>query len=265
MSKSNQDNELQRIANRLADSAAHETLRFFRSDKLQSNNKIKDGGFDPVTVADRNAEKSMREILQNLRPLDSIIGEEFGTKHGQNDLSWVLDPIDGTRAYICGATSWGTLIGIERDGHPVFGIIDQPYLGERFIGGLGLSELKTNSSTSPLKTRRSNMLDEAILLTTFPEIGTAQERLSFEKVRDNVKLTRYGLDCYGYALLALGQVDLVIEAGLNRYDISAPIAVVEAAGGIVTNWQGGSIHDGGQVIAAGDRAIHAQAVELLNS
>ena len=256
--------ELIDAANALADAARIETLKFFRSQKLETSNKDADG-YDPVTLADKNAEEVMREILSSLRPEDSVIGEEFGKRTGNSEITWVLDPIDGTRAYICGTTSWGVLISVEKNGHPIFGIIDQPYIEERYLGGFDKAQLISRTGSRNLSVRNCADVKSAVLLSTFPEVGTIQERTMFEKVASKVQLTRYGLDCYGYALLAMGQVDLVIEAGLNRYDISAPIAVVEAAGGIVTNWQGEKISDGGQVIAAGDERTHAEAIKLLNS
>ncbi len=257
--------ELMSVAHKLADAARVEALRYFRAPSLDAANKDVSGGFDPVTHADRNAEQAMRVILKELRPQDGIIGEEFGNQTGTSDFTWVLDPIDGTRAFICGTASWGVLISIEHKGTPVFGIIDQPYIQERFQGGFGTSELLGPQGTTALKTRSCAALDKAVLLSTFPEIGTPSEKAQFDKVESQVKLTRYGLDCYGYALLTLGQVDLVIEAGLSRYDISGPIAVVQAAGGIMTDWQGQEIKEGGQVIAASDAKVHAEALELLNS
>jgi len=168
----------------------------------------------------------------------------------------VLDPIDGTRGFISGTASWGVLISLEDENGPVLGVIDQPYTRERFFGGFGTSELTRDYERHNLQVRKCGNLTQATLLSTYPEVGTQSERLSFEKVRDQVRLTRYGLDCYGYALLALGQVDLVIEAGLSPYDISAPIAVIEAAGGIVTNWQGEPAHKGGQDL----RSLHKHFV-----
>jgi fructose-1,6-bisphosphatase/inositol monophosphatase family enzyme len=146
---------------------------------------------------------------------------------------------------------------------PLFGLIDQPYIGERFVGGFGLSEMTGPRGHTALATRRKNRFDQATVLSTFPEIGTATERRAFQNVAAQVKLTRYGMDCYGYALLAAGQVDLVIEAGLQPYDIHAPICVIHAAGGIVSNWQGGAAHHGGRVIAAANRDIHAVALAIL--
>ncbi len=258
------ETHLRSVAHEMADAARVEALAYFRMQDTGEQNKAEGGSFDPVTLADQNAEQAMRAILKARRPDDGIIGEEFGVSAGTTGLNWVLDPIDGTRAFICGATSWGVLISVEQGGAPVFGMIDQPYNQERFEGGFGMAEVATRGGPQPLKVRGCADLSAAVLASTFPEVGTDQERAAFDGVKEQAKLTRYGLDCYGYALLAMGQLDLVIEAGLNRYDISAPIAVVEAAGGIVTNWQGDPVSDGGQVIACGDLRVHAQALELLN-
>jgi len=256
--------ELLATGRAMADAARAVTLPHFRMAGLSMDNKLA-GGFDPVTVADRAAEAAMRAILADRRPADGILGEEEGATEGQSGLTWVLDPIDGTRGFISGTPTWGVLIGLQdRDG-PFYGIIDQPYIGERFEGGLGQAAVTGPRGPVPLGVRPAGSLDQATLFTTFPEVGTEAERLGFEHVRDRVKLTRYGMDCYAYALLAAGQVDLVIEAGLHAYDIAAPIAVIEAAGGIVTDWQGGPVHEGGQVLAASGAALHGEALKLLQS
>lgn len=254
---------LWRTAEAVADAAAAQTLPLFRSRGLDTDNKA-EAGFDPVTAADRAAEQAMREVLGRQRPQDGILGEEFAPVAARNGLTWVLDPIDGTRAFLSGAPTWGTLIGLDAGAGPLIGLIDQPYIGERFMGGLGRAELRSSSGAATLSTRPCSRLRDAILYTTFPAIGTETQRMAFERVRDRVRLTRYGFDCYAYALVALGHVDLVIEAGLQSYDIQGPMAVVAAAGGIVTDWQGGSAHMGGEVIAAGDTRVHAAALELLS-
>ena len=246
----------------MADAARGRTLPLFRSPGLAPDNKLATG-FDPVTEADRESERAMRAILAERRPDDAILGEEFGAAPGTTGLTWVLDPIDGTRAFISGAPSWGTLIGLSDANGPVYGIVDQPFTGERFEGGLGRAQVSGPSGTQPLAVRQGVALAQATLLSTYPEIGTADERAAFQRVAAQARLTRYGLDCYGYALLALGQVDLVIEAGLQAYDIVAPIAVIQAAGGLVTDWQGGPAHAGGQVLAAATPEIHAAALALL--
>ncbi|RJE86468.1 inositol monophosphatase family protein [Paracoccus onubensis] len=251
-------------AHEMADAARQAILPHFRDRNLAADNK-RPADFDPVTVADRAAEKAMREVLSRRCPDDSVFGEEYGLSEGRSGLTWILDPIDGTRAFICGATSWGVLIGLKDSDSIRYGMVDQPYIGERFEGGLGISRFTGPSGQKPLAVRQGVELGQATLLTTFPEIGTPDEGEAFGHVANRVRLTRYGLDCYAYALLALGQVDLVIEAGLQPYDIAGPLAVVEAAGGIVTDWQGGSAASGGQVIAAASELLHRQALELLNA
>lgn len=250
------------IANLLADAARAAILPYFRHPALGADNKAT-GGFDPVTVADHAAEQAMRAILAEHRPEDGILGEEFGTQEGSSGRIWVLDPIDGTRGFLSGTPTWGVLIALSEADGPKLGIIDQPYTGERFTGAPGLAVFDGPRGREALSTRATVALDKAILFTTFPEVGTPEERAGFQAVADAVQLTRYGMDCYAYALIAAGQIDLVIEAGLNPYDIHAPIAVIEAAGGIVTNWQGGSAKDGGRVLAAANANVHAAALEIL--
>ncbi len=255
--------ELVSVAHALADAARPVTLRHFRQSALTAENKLADG-FDPVTIADRGSERAMREILAARRPDDGILGEEFGTSQGSSGLTWVLDPIDGTRGYISGTPTWGVLVAVNAGGAPIYGIIDQPYVGERFEGGFGVHSMVGPLGRRELATRRSVDLGDAILFSTFPEVGTGAEEAAFAALSKHVRLTRYGMDCYGYALVAVGQVDLVVEAGLLAYDVQAPIAVVTAAGGVVTDWQGRPAHNGGRIIAAGSAELHAQALEILS-
>ncbi|QBX34705.1 inositol monophosphatase family protein [Paracoccus liaowanqingii] len=252
-----------RTAHEMADAARDAILPWFRHADLAADNK-RPADFDPVTQADRAAERAMREVLARTRPQDAILGEEYGATPGTSGLTWILDPIDGTRAFLCGAASWGVLIGLSDGEKILYGLIDQPYLRERFEGGLGQAQLTGPLGTRALQARTGVGIDGALLLTTFPQIGTPDEAAAFHRVADRVRLTRYGLDCYAYGLLALGQIDLVIEAGLQSYDIAGPLAVVEAAGGIVTDWQGGPAAEGGQVIAAGSAPLHRAALDLLN-
>ena len=255
--------DLVATAHALADAAGAAILPFFRSPDLAPENKLA-SGFDPVTQADRASETAMRAILARDRPDDAILGEEFGDTPGTSGLTWVLDPIDGTRAFLCGAPSWGVLIAVtDRAGCPLYGLIDQPWTRERFEGGMGHAAARSPHGTLPLGVRQGRSLADATLMTTFPEVGTAAEGAAFRRVAGRVRLTRYGLDCYAYALLAMGQIDLVIEAGLQPYDIAAPMAVVEAAGGIVTDWTGGPAWNGGRVIAAATPELHEQAMRLL--
>lgn len=253
---------LWQTAHAMADAARPATLQYFRRADLDAANKLATG-FDPVTAADHAAEDAIRAVLARHRPQDAVLGEERGHTHGESGLTWVIDPIDGTRGFLSGAPTWGVLIALGDDHGPILGIIDQPYIGERFWGGLGEAFVEGPMGRAPLATRPARPLEQAILFTTFPEIGTAAERAAFDRVAQHARLTRYGTDCYGYALVAAGQIDLVIEAGLQAYDVQAPIAVIEAAGGIVTDWQGRPAHQGGQVLAAANRDIHARALALL--
>jgi len=254
---------LKETAHALADAAREVTLRHFRNGGLGTESKL-EGGFDPVTIADRDAEQAMRKILRKWRPQDGVLGEEFGHRPGESNLTWVLDPIDGTRGFISGTPTWGVLISVRDETGPIFGVIDQPYIGERFSGGLGEALCDGPQGRRALKVLGNRSLAQSILFTTFPEVGTEPERHGFNSVADQVQLTRYGMDCYAYALLAAGQIDLVIEAGLNAYDIQAPIAVIEAAGGIVTDWQGRSAQAGGRVLAAAGAEQHAAALAILS-
>lgn len=248
----------------VADAARPETLRFFRRPDLAADSK-ETARFDPVTEGDRAAERAMRAVLARLRPDDGIHGEEYGIQPGTSGITWVLDPIDGTRGYLSGTPTWGVLVAACQGDRPVVGVIEQPYIGERFIGAPGVARCEGPQGVMPLATRATRDLDQAILFTTFPEIGTPAEATAFRRVAGQVRLVRYGMDCYAYALLAAGQIDLVIEAGLQRYDVAAPIAVIEAAGGIVTDWSGGRADLGGQVLAAANPAIHAAALALLRA
>lgn len=253
---------IEATAQRMADAAAACILPLFRSADLAQDNKA-ETGFDPVTQADRAAEQAMRQVLSVERPADGILGEEFGSKSGTSGLTWVLDPIDGTRGFISGTPTWGVLIALSDAQGPQFGLIDQPYIGERFVGMPDRAWFKGPHGSGNLATRNTHDLAKAVLFTTFPEVGSAQEGAAFQKVASQVRLTRYGMDCYAYALLAAGQIDLVIEAGLQPYDIQAPIALIEAAGGIVTDWDGAPAHHGGRAIAAANPHLHAKALTIL--
>jgi histidinol phosphatase-like enzyme (inositol monophosphatase family) len=254
--------EIISTAAELADAARVATLRHFRAAGLSADSK-EDGHFDPVTVADRLSEDMMREVLARRRPQDGILGEERPSVQGTSGLTWVLDPIDGTRGYLSGTPTWGVLVAVADATGPIYGLIDQPFIGERFEGGLGRSEVVGPTGRVPLRARAPRPLSEAILFSTFPEVGTAEEGAAFRRLVPQVRLTRYGMDCYAYALIAAGQIDLVVEAGLQTYDVMAPIAVIEAAGGIVTDWQGGPAHQGGRVLAAANAQVHAAALAVL--
>ena len=250
------------IANELADAARGAILPFFRTDRMGTKSK-EIVCFDPVTEADMAAEHAIRMALAKKRPYDGISGEEYDDIPSKSGLTWIIDPIDGTRAFVSGAPTWGVLIALADSTGPFLGLIDQPYISERFIGGFGQAFYTGPQGEKTLKTRNITDLSETTLFTTFPEVGRDQDSKGFGAVKNLVKLVRYGMDCYAYALLAAGHIDLVIEAGLKAYDISAPIAVVEAAGGIVTNWRGGDAHNGGQVVAASNQKLLEQVLVFL--
>ena len=250
------------LAGQLADAAAVETLKWFRTPALLVDNKL-ESGFDPVTQADKAAEQAMRAVLAAHRPHDAIIGEEAQSQTGTTGFSWVLDPIDGTRGYVSGTPTWGTLIALNDGNTPIFGLIDQPYIGERFVGGLGHAFMERDGVKTPLVTSETQSLAKAIIYTTYPEVGSKVEAVAFHQVAQLCKLTRYGMDCYAYALLAAGHIDLVIEAGLQAYDIQAPIALVRAAGGVATDWGGGNPMNGGRCICAATPELHAAALKIL--
>lgn len=249
------------VAEKLADAARAAILPYFRSRALATESK--GVAYDPVTEADRAAERAMRDLLADLRPEDGIVGEEFPDTEGTSGWRWVLDPVDGTRGFVAGTPTWGVLIALSDASGPKLGIVDQPFTQERFAGGFGRATYDGPQGSGELAVRTNRSLANATLFTTFPEVGTPEEAAAFRAVANHVQLVRYGMDCYAYALLALGQIDLVIEAGLQPYDICAPIAVIEAAGGIVTDWRGAPAHSGGQVLAAATPALHAEALEHL--
>ncbi|MEX0279015.1 MAG: histidinol-phosphatase [Ruegeria sp.] len=250
------------VAEEMADAARAAILPYFRQPNLEADNK-QDDGFDPVTIADREGEKAMRAVLAQHRPEDGILGEEFGQTAGTSGRTWVLDPIDGTRGFISGTPTWGVLIALGTEAGPFLGVVDQPFIGERFLGSESNAISKGPAGTMQLATRQTRTIEEAIVFTTFPEVGTPAEGNAFRAVSQKSKLTRYGMDCYAYALLAAGQVDLVIEAGLQSYDIQAPIALIQAAGGVVTDWQGNPAHHGGRALAAANAELHATVLEIL--
>jgi myo-inositol-1(or 4)-monophosphatase len=251
------------FAHRLADAARAVIRPYFRR-RIDIIDKGSAGAFDPVTEADKRAEQAMRDLIGGAYPRDGILGEEFGETGGDSGFVWVLDPIDGTRAFIAGQPLWGTLIALEQNGAPVLGILDQPFLDERFTGFAGITEFRNTSSTQLLKTRSCAQLADAVISTTHPMLHFKDaERQRYWNVEKRCRLSRYGGDCYGYALVAMGFVDLVIETDLKRWDIAPLIPLIEGAGGIITSWDGKSAIGGSNVIAAGDRRVHAEALKIL--
>lgn len=257
-----QTDSLSRFLDRLADAATEAIRPHFRT-RLDVEHKEGKGRFDPVTVADRAAEAAMRRLIEAEFPDHGVLGEEYGPDRPDAEFVWVLDPIDGTRSFISGLPVWGVLIGLKRAGVPVLGMMAQPFTGERFAGDGRTAWMTGPWGGSALKTRACPSLAVATLMTTSPRIFAPADAAPYERVEAEVKLARYGTDCYGYAMVAGGHVDLVVEAGLAPYDILALIPIIEGAGGRVTSWEGGSAADGGRVLATGDARVHAAALERL--
>ena len=223
------------------------------------------GGFDPVTEADKGAERAIRSLIAERYPHHGVIGEEYGEDRPDAEWVWVLDPVDGTRAFISGLPLWCTLIGLRHEGRPVLGSIGQPVLDEVFIGHAGGSRLEARGTSRPLRVRPCPKLTEAVIATTDPEgCFTGAELGAWTQVRAGARLARLGCDAYAYAMVAAGTMDLVVEAGLKAWDIDAAIPVIAGAGGLVIDWRGKPVGAfGGQVAIAGDRACLDDALVAL--
>lgn len=250
--------EYQAFAEQLADAAAAAIQPYFRA-PLAVEDK---GGrlYDPVTAADKAAERAMRELIRARYPEHGILGEEEEATAGSSALTWVLDPIDGTRAFITGLPLWGTLIALNDGQRPLLGVMNQPFTGERYVG----TPAGAWRNGEALQTRACASLASARLMCTTPDMfDTPARRQAFDAVAAQAQLLRFGGDCYAYCMLASGFVDAIVEASLQPYDIQALMPIVEGAGGVVTAWDGGSAQNGGAVIACGDPRLHAQLVELL--
>ena len=246
-----------------AGAAARRTLAGFRT-PLAVENKW-ESGFDPVTAADRDAEIAIRAVIANRFPDHGIIGEEWDPKASAGAYDWIVDPIDGTRAFISGVPVWGTLIGLLHEGRAVAGLMAQPFIGETFIGLPGEAFYMHGGSTTPIRTSGVTDLARAKVTATSPDIfelaGTVD---NINRLRRATLQCRWGLDCYGYCLLAAGHIDIVAESALKNVDIAPLIPIIEAAGGIVTTWDGGPAEQGGNCIAAATPELHAAALKVLN-
>jgi len=242
---------------------AGETIRPFFRTALSVENKSDSGGFDPVTAADRAAEAAMRALIKRTFPNHGVVGEEFGAERSDAEYVWILDPIDGTKSFICGLPAWGTLIALTRRGEPIYGMMHQPFTREHFTGSGGAARYRGPAGDRALHTRPCAQLEDAVLLTTSPLLMNEADRQRFARVEAAVRLSRYGGDCYAYCVLAAGHVDLVIETELKPHDVLALIPIIEGAGGIITTWENGRPHAGGRIIAAGDARTHAQAMKIL--
>lgn len=249
------------FARNLAELAGKAILPHFRrSPDIDSK---KEGGYDPVTEADRAAELAMRRAIEERYPTHGIHGEEFGYKKGDG-LTWVLDPIDGTRGFVMGLLHWGTLVALFDGNRPIVGIIRQPFLDETFVGDGDKARFERGGAAHRLTTRSCARLEDALAGTTAPDLfNTPRQYNGFQRLRGRVRGMRYGTDCYLYAMLAMGQADLVIESSLKPYDVQALMPVVEGAGGVITDWDGNNPAMGGDVLATGDPQLHELALREL--
>jgi myo-inositol-1(or 4)-monophosphatase len=256
-----------RVSAMLAD-AGQLALQYFRT-AIEPDDKGGVHGFDPVTEADRGVEDLLRARLHDEFGDHEVLGEERGSSGTPGRYRWLIDPIDGTKAFVTGSPLWGILLGLLDDGKPVAGWMHQPYIGETFAGfvggGAAQAWVERDGERTPLATRNRRSIAEAQMYTTFPGMfWQDDERAAFDRLSDTVQLARFGGDCYAYCLLAMGQIDLVVEASLQPYDIVALIPIVEAAGGIVTGRHGDSAAGGGFVVASANEQIHEQALAVLN-
>jgi myo-inositol-1(or 4)-monophosphatase len=251
----------------LADVAWRTLLPFFRT-SLRAEDKSRGGMFDPVTEADRAAESAMRHLITRTFANHGIIGEEFGDIRPDAEYVWVLDPIDGTKSFICGFPTWGTLIGLLHNGVPIYGMMVQPYTREYFTGDGQMARWRGPGADHSqierkLKTRACAAISEATVMTTSPLLYAPDALEAFRRVETAARLSRYGYDCYAFAMLAAGHVDIVVEAGVQTYDIAPLIPIIQGAGGIVTNWAGETGARGGDVVAVGDKRLHPKVLEML--
>jgi histidinol phosphatase-like enzyme (inositol monophosphatase family) len=243
-------------------------LPLFRADHGLEN-KASQGAFDPVTEADKGAEAAIRALIAKHYPDHGVIGEEYGEDRPDAEFVWVLDPIDGTRAFVAGLPVWTTLIGLRHLGRPVLGLIGQSFLGESFVGSQALgSRLIKGDTVTPLKVRDCGGLSQAIIATTDTGLFDLGETAAWSDLRDASRLARMGCDAYAYAMVALGTMDLVVESGLKAWDIDAAIPVIEGAGGLVTDWRGQTIgprpqDTGGQMLISATKACQDRALALL--
>jgi myo-inositol-1(or 4)-monophosphatase len=253
--------ELTQFALQLADASGEIILPQFRKNIAIDVKAAAE--WDPVTEADRSAERAIRDLIEKHYPTHSIIGEEYGVKQGTSPYSWVLDPIDGTRAFVIGMPTWVTLIGLYRDGKPLLGVMNQPFIGEKFYGNPQGAWHQRNGHTQKIQVRKPVGLKSASAGTTTPHLYSKYP--NFEKLRTSVTTMRYGGDAYFFSLLAAGHLDIAMDAGLQVYDIAALIPIIEGAGGVVGTWTDNDPHQGGNILAASNQKLLDEAVSVMNT
>ncbi len=255
------------FAGQTARKAGQVVLPHFRSQLMRGDtlidNKLSGGSYDPVTVADREAEMAIRRAIEETYPSHGIYGEEYGHKAG-NGLTWVIDPIDGTRAFMTGLLHWGILLALFDGENPILGVMYQPYTDELFVGDGTSAWLLRGEGKTPLTTSgRTELAQASMLTTTAEDFFQGAHRAAFRRLRSQVKMTKIGGDCYLFAMLAMGGVDLGIESGLQPYDIQALVPIIRGAGGVITCWDGGNPSMGGEVIASANTQLHRAALDRL--
>ncbi|CAN5476022.1 histidinol-phosphatase [soil metagenome] len=255
--------ELTSFALELARVSAEEILPYFRRD---IGVDVKSGVvWDPVTEADRAGERVMRALIEKRYPDHGILGEEYGQKPARSGMTWVLDPVDGTRAFICGMPTWTTLIGLSVDGDPLIGVMNQPYVGETFYGNHDGAFLLRAGESRALHVRKARPLSEATLTTTAPELyRDDREKKILARLSSATRLTRYGGDAYFFCLLAAGHIDIAMDAHMETYDIAPLIPIIQGAGGVVSTWSRGSAAGGGDVVAATGPGLLEEALALID-
>ena len=259
--RKDEQQEILQFATRIAVASGSIARQYFRS-SLSVDTKSRTR-FDPVTEADRGIERFLRDKISRRWPDHGILGEEQGETLG-NDYTWIIDPIDGTRGFVAGVPTWGTLLGLVHKGRPLLGLMHQPFVRETFYADRSGAWLKQGGKVRTLQTRSTRRVEDAIICATHPDMfGTGRDRVAFNQLQAACRYSRFGTDCYGYCLLAAGFVDLVVEADLQAYDILPLLPLIESAGGVVTDWQDNPATKGGRIIAAANKRLHKAALELL--
>ncbi|PZF78649.1 histidinol-phosphatase [Aestuariivirga litoralis] len=254
--------ELTRFAIALAEASADAILPYFRRNTAVD---VKDGPvWDPVTEGDRAGERAIRALIERHYPDHGILGEEYGVKHGRSPFTWVLDPVDGTRAFVSGMPTWATLIGLTFEGSPVLGLMNQPVVGDMFHGNPEGAWHSYRGDVSPIRVRRGVPLARATVGTTAPELyRSAEDQRRFQDLRARAQLTRYGGDSYFFCLMAAGHIDIAMDCGLQPYDIAPLLPIVTGAGGVAAEWTGGDVAKGGNVITAGSQPLLEEALAIM--
>ncbi len=251
------------FAHRLADLSGATVLKYFRTEYAVED-KSGGGRYDPVTAADRAAEEVIRAEVASAWPDHAVAGEEFGGSVTDAEFCWIIDPIDGTRPFVAGLPTWGTLIGLSRNGIPVLGMMNQPFTGERFWSGLDAAFYRGRDGERTITTRACPKLGDAILATASPDLfETADDKARFDVLSEQVRMRWFGGDCYGYCLLAAGHIDIIAESGLGAYDIAPLIPIIESAGGCVVSWDGGDAAAGGNAVSLGNPGLKDAVLKIL--